>query len=186
MSHSQLPDAPASDSAPSSPPQPLGRLLRALAKADASGQRLSPTIAGHILLSAAIILAAVGLYAISFGVILALSNSWKVCPQGQAGIQPTSDAAMQADSLAPAKEPPLSPRMPAAGPGPLVSTLTTPNPQAQQPDLGQVYGNIDRLGPDISASQKFRLKTQLIQFQQAQQISCQIGVFFFEIGRAHV
>ena len=182
-----MPDSSASNLPPSSPATPVRKLLQLFTKADPNHQRLSPTLAGHILISSAIILAGVSLYGISFGLIFALSNTWKVCPQGQVATESTSVAVPLTPTTVPSQRPSIAPVTPTAVPFPATTSTATParpgslslDPAAQQPDLRQLYENIDRLGNDVSASQKIRLKTQLIQFQQAQQISCQIGVFFF-------
>jgi hypothetical protein len=126
---------------------------------------------------------AIGLYGMSLAVIYALSSSWKVCAQTQAVPPPALATDAPAVTVNPARSsaPPAAQPLQPPNSNPPASSQAGIEPAAStpQPDLVQVFAAIDQLGSAISASQKYRLKAQLIQFQQAQQQACAIGLFFF-------
>jgi hypothetical protein len=135
-----------------------------------------PSPWGHAALSGLIVVVAASLYGISYYSIQRLSAQWEVCPQSQPLLLTEPDA-----------QPPTS--APAAGQlrSPLRPFLGEPM-QRPLPDLHHVLARIDALDqsqdptvqrPTVSNDQEERLKTQLLQFQRAQQTACQIGVFFF-------
>jgi len=141
-----------------------------LVSLDPKRQRINPNTLGNVVIISIISGLGLILYASSLAGIYTLSSNWKICPTSEAAATPGTL------STPPATQPLQAQTTNQAGASlsPLPPTASMP-----QPDLKQVFAAIDNLGGTISTNQKYRLKSQLIQFQQVQHTSCGIGVFFF-------
>lgn len=147
-------------------------LYHRLFKADAN-HAMQPTVFGHIALSLGLITTAAIFYRVSVQFIDVRADEWKVCPQTSSSKAEQQPFKWPFDPSKPEEKPKL---------GTDINTMDPPGQQLQQPELKPLFVMINGLGDSknvILATQKYRLKSQAIQFRQAQQTACSIGVFFF-------
>jgi len=144
-----------------SPPFPpawiQNRFTKHLVRINSAEKCLNPTFLAHLLITIGIVSAALLLYYRARSYIAELSFKWQICPPMS---RESESQTVDSPSSAPRSD----------------SSIT---PEGFWPDLSQTLGSIDKLEGTIQASQKGRLKAQLIQIRAAQSSACAIGVYFF-------